>query len=312
MPKRFLHDHPDFRTLLEIVSRDEEIHEPSLVEKDYWIMHVLWGLAEQGFRFELKGGTSLSKGYRLIHRFSEDIDIQIHPPEGRVVHVGKNKNKQDHIDSRKSYFDWLASEISIPGITDVTRDPEFDDPERYRNAGIRLAYDSHFDAVPGLKDGILLEVGFDKTQPSENLPISSWAYEHGASKIDSLTDNRAVAIACYRPEYTFVEKIQTVVRKFRQFRDDGDIKPNFLRHYYDIYMLLDCEAVQAFIGTDEYVAHKADRIRGKDKEFGIAPAFDILQPELQAEYSRTSGLYYRGQVPLAEIVERIDPYLSRL
>jgi len=130
--------------------------------------------------------------------------------------------------------------------------------------------------------------------------------------LDGLIDNRAVATACYRPEYTFVEKIQTVVRKFRQFREDGKIKPNFLRHYYDIYMLLDCDDVLAFIGTDEYIKHKADRIRGKDKEFGIAPAFDILHPDLEAEYARTSNLYYRGQVPLTEIVDRITPYLDKL
>ena len=51
-----------------------------LVEKDYWIMHCLWGLQAQGFQFELKGGTSLSKGFGVIHRFSEDIDIRIEPP----------------------------------------------------------------------------------------------------------------------------------------------------------------------------------------------------------------------------------------
>lgn len=40
-------------------------------------MHVLWGLQAQGFAFELKGGTSLSKGFGVIHRFSEDIDIHV-------------------------------------------------------------------------------------------------------------------------------------------------------------------------------------------------------------------------------------------
>ncbi len=55
VPERFLHDHPDFKTLLEITSREEEILEPSLVEKDYWIMHVLWGLSAQGLKYELKG-----------------------------------------------------------------------------------------------------------------------------------------------------------------------------------------------------------------------------------------------------------------
>jgi predicted nucleotidyltransferase component of viral defense system len=42
----------------------------------------LWLAATLGLNFELKGGTSLSKGFGLIHRFSEDIDIRIDPPEG--------------------------------------------------------------------------------------------------------------------------------------------------------------------------------------------------------------------------------------
>lgn len=68
----FLHDTPDFRDLVEVLAGQMGI-DPSLTEKDYWIMHALWGLQAGGFAFELKGGNSLSKGYRLIHRFSEDI-----------------------------------------------------------------------------------------------------------------------------------------------------------------------------------------------------------------------------------------------
>jgi len=65
-----LHDSKDFSDLLAVVARDQAI-DPGLVEKDYWIMHGLWGLQQLGFAFELKGGTSLSKGYGLIHRFSD-------------------------------------------------------------------------------------------------------------------------------------------------------------------------------------------------------------------------------------------------
>ena len=75
-----IHDHKDFAALIKILGEEKGI-EPGLVEKDYWIMHVLYGLKKQGFDFELKGGTSLSKGYKIIHRFSEDIDIHIKPPE---------------------------------------------------------------------------------------------------------------------------------------------------------------------------------------------------------------------------------------
>ena len=74
----YLHNHKEFPQLLNIVAEEISII-PQLIEKDYWIMHVLNGLKQQGFEFELKGGTSLSKGYKLINRFSEDIDIHIQP-----------------------------------------------------------------------------------------------------------------------------------------------------------------------------------------------------------------------------------------
>jgi hypothetical protein len=71
MAPDYLHDRRDFPELLRIVGRELSV-DPALVEKDYWIMHCLYGLQQAGMIFELKGGTSLSKGYGLIHRFSED------------------------------------------------------------------------------------------------------------------------------------------------------------------------------------------------------------------------------------------------
>ncbi len=55
----FLHERRDFDQLLAVVANDRKL-DPILVEKDYWIMHSLWGLQAQGFVFQLKGGTSLS------------------------------------------------------------------------------------------------------------------------------------------------------------------------------------------------------------------------------------------------------------
>jgi hypothetical protein len=61
-PDRFLHERGDFKALVETVADSEKINDPALVEKDYWIMHAVFGLKELGLTFELKGGTSLSKG----------------------------------------------------------------------------------------------------------------------------------------------------------------------------------------------------------------------------------------------------------
>ena len=70
----YLHHHKNFKDLLLAESETRGI-DPILIEKDYWIMHCLYGLQTLGFQFELKGGTSLSKPNKIIDKFSEDIDI---------------------------------------------------------------------------------------------------------------------------------------------------------------------------------------------------------------------------------------------
>lgn len=161
----FLHEHDNFKELMEIVASEQGIKDPYLVEKDYWIMHCLWGLADLGLKFELKGGTSLSKGYQCINRFSEDIDIKInpHPLYKDALFIGRNQQDEKHIESRKKYFEWIRNflDAKIHGLTSVIRDTNFDD-EDSRSGGIRLIYKSHFGApTGGLKEGVLLEIGFD-------------------------------------------------------------------------------------------------------------------------------------------------------
>ena len=160
MPRDYLHDHPQFADLIRIVA-DEKGIDPALVEKDYWIMHCLHGLQQFGFALQLKGGTSLSKGHQAINRFSEDIDILIEPPSGHDVKTGRNQNKPAHIQTRRDFYDWLAQTIKIEGILKVERDSAFDDAPNYRSAGIRLNYESVTEALEGLREGVLLELGFD-------------------------------------------------------------------------------------------------------------------------------------------------------
>lgn len=160
----YLHNHPNFNDLILILSNELSIS-PVLIVKDYWIMHCLYGLQSQGFDFQMKGGTSLSKGYNLIQRFSEDIDILIEPPKEISVYVGRNQNKDIHRDSRRNFYDWLAQNIKIDGILKSERDKAFDD-DKYRSGGIRLYYQTSYNHPKDLKDGILLEVGFDDVTPN--------------------------------------------------------------------------------------------------------------------------------------------------
>lgn len=100
MATAYLHNHKDFPDLLRILEEETGIL-PGLIEKDYWIMHVLHGLKQQGFNFELKGGTSLSKGYKIIDRFSEDIDIHITPPQYSALKKIQLKQKTNILSQEK-------------------------------------------------------------------------------------------------------------------------------------------------------------------------------------------------------------------
>src|SRR6185312_10235899 len=106
-PESFLHDRSDFKALVRTVAQSEKINDPALVEKDYWIMHAVFGLKQLGLVFELKGGTSLSKGFGVIHRFSEDIDIRIQPFDGIEVDQNPNHDKPQQIESRRQFFEKL-------------------------------------------------------------------------------------------------------------------------------------------------------------------------------------------------------------
>lgn len=310
----FLHELSDFDELIQVVSGEHGISQ-QLIEKDYWIMHCLFGLTAQGFSFYLKGGTSLSKGYNIIDRFSEDIDIQIDPPEGIVVKFGKKKS---HVESRERFFNWLVDEIKIPGIDTVEIDHAYDDPTgKWRNVGIQLKYPSKLDPLRGVKDGVLLEVGFDDVTPNDPVDISSWTYDKTREQGVPFADNQAYGIKCYRPEYTFVEKLQTVSTKYRQQQESGEFQTNFLRHYYDIYCLLGYSDVQKFIGTEKYVAHKERRFRTQD-EFEITKneAFLFSDSEVREqyklEYEKTADLYYKGMIPFESILERIQQNIAKL
>ena len=151
MPK-FVHESPDAKALFETLGAEKNLL-PLLIEKDYWVMHCLWGLQQKGFKFEMKDGTSLSKGWRCIDRFSEDIDIRFEPSEG----LNLNGEKRAHIEARFEFYDGLAKEVEIPGIA-VQRNRAFDDAKA-RNGGLSLRFDSYFNPLPELKPEVLLEIG---------------------------------------------------------------------------------------------------------------------------------------------------------
>ena len=84
----YLHrDRETFKDMVEQAA-DSSGRTPAVVEKDYYVTLILKLLSEQLAECVFKGGTSLSKGFHVIDRFSEDIDITF------KEHIGEGRRKK--------------------------------------------------------------------------------------------------------------------------------------------------------------------------------------------------------------------------
>lgn len=183
-----------------------------------------------------------------------------------------------------------------------------------------MYYQSHTPTLEGLKDGILLEAGFDTVTPNKPIDISSWIWEHLVSinASSNYINNTAIGVHCYHPGYTLIEKLQTIVRKYRNKDNPGatDDK-NFMRQYYDVYCLLGNAEIQEFIGSPEYITHKAARIKGADNLIPLNehPALQLNDLEIRESFNNrylsTSKLYYNEQPDFEEILARIVVHAHR-
>ena len=187
-----------------------------------------------------------------------------------------------------------------------------------RSGGIRGTYQSHFPSLNALKEGVLLEVGFDKTTPYDYRNISSWAYEIAILSGVKIINNQANNVKCYRPEYTFIEKLQTISTKYRINRQKNIESPiNFIRHYYDVYQLLNTDRVKKFLQTDEYQVYKREKF-GTLNELDLTknPAFQLSRPgeidKFSALYKKKADIYF-GTIPtFLEIIQNIRSHANRL
>jgi len=132
------------------------------------------------------------------------------------------------------------------------------------SGGIRLSYKSMMPKVGDLREGVLLEAGFDTVTPNAAKDISSWAYDYAAPKID-IIDNRAKASRA-------TTRATPLSKSYRRFRRSSASSRRKRKEIHRLHAaLLRCAQlahapeVQEFIGTDAYKEHKAKRFRGGDE-----------------------------------------------
>ena len=228
---KFVHDSPRFEQLLAAVAEARDIDE-SLIEKDYWITHALWTLEHAGLDVWFKGGTSLSKGFGLIKRFSEDLDLKIGPGTSGIVDVTNWKSGGNAgSEVRKRFFDAL-SKLPLEGMT-IELD-ESSMGKDARGANLRVRYPGvHLTKLPGaVSPFILLEVGDARVHPSSSRQITSFVHDHLEAEgvIGNHAANRPTKVNCVHPLVTLIEKLDAIIHRFPK---NDVLASAFVRHYED-------------------------------------------------------------------------------
>ncbi len=237
----FVHDSPDFGDLLRIVAQERRLA-PGLIEKDYWVTHTLWALGAAGFDFWFKGGTSLSKGFDLTERFSEDLDLKIDPGAVSALPTVSNWSSTGTkaMRERTAYFGKLPELLPVPGAR-VILDPDPVD-RAWRSASMRVLYPGrHLADLGAMLPFVRLEVGSARVTPFVPRNMTSFVHEKLAAQgeMGAFEDNRPLAVRCTHPLVTLIEKLDALHRRFPSEK----VEPAaFVRHFEDAARVIAKEA----------------------------------------------------------------------
>jgi len=238
------HDKSSFTAAIQATSDRFNIP-PVFVEKDYWLTMVLKRLAESEYNDSVifKGGTSLSKGFRLIDRFSEDIDIA-------VINVLERSGNQV-----KNLIREVEKKISID-LTEIIDPSITSKGSRFRKSVFFYGTTGDRRFHQGISDHLIIEINsFANPLPFESKSIESMissglALNNQAElmeKYDLLPFNINVLNKCQ----TLLEKLVSLFRSsFESYPLIG--LAGKIRHFYDLYFLfLDPEA-RLFIDSKDF------------------------------------------------------------
>lgn len=240
---------------------------PQAIEKDAWITLMLRMIftSELAEHFIFKGGTSLSKAFNLIQRFSEDIDIGIdrkHLGFEGVLTKGKIRKL------RKACHTFVSTHLAIAlqkQLNNYGVNPELykinventkisdQDPET-----IEVNYKSVFNEVSYLPQRVLIEVSARSLiEPHQAIGIKSMIDEHYPE-----TDfvEQEFVVNATNPEKTFLEKLILLHEEFQ--KPTGMIRHlRMSRHFYDIGQILNSDYGQAALKDtalfESIIAHRS-------------------------------------------------------
>ncbi|MDR3366877.1 MAG: nucleotidyl transferase AbiEii/AbiGii toxin family protein [Prevotellaceae bacterium] len=302
--------------------------QPYIIEKDWWVVQTLRLITQMDIAKHLvfKGGTSLSKAWKLIDRFSEDIDLAINRElfgfSGDIsrTQVGKLKNisskylASDFLFSLKAAFE--NAKIGDVGISVVDRKDPDDDPVK-----IAVTYPTITEYSSYVKPRVLLEIGSRSLMEPSTLCSFRSMMGQEFPNLDFADDD--MHIRCVNPERTFLEKLFLLHEEHQRPPEKMKIKGKS-RHFYDIYRIAQTlYADKAITNKELYksiVAHRErfTRIGGVNYASHYPPNLnpippDALMPEWERDYAEIQGQMIAGErVKFEELIKEIKWIMDKI
>lgn len=223
---------------------------PAVIEKDYYVTEALRIIAAAGDKVIFKGGTSLAKGWNLIQRFSEDIDIFLDPAAFNPALVKRGIDRE-----LKVLRDAVAAHEGLTFLPD----------ESQTIGGFgrndRFSYKQRFGGAGEVANRVLVEAGSASgREPTVTIELLSYISEFLRDRKMSLgaEDESPFPMRLLHFRRTFVEKMFAIHGKVEILKRDGRPLGTYARHYYDLFKLAAQDDVIAMLKSDEYAAIKAD------------------------------------------------------
>ena len=200
------------------------------VAKDYWVTRVLKRLSESQHREAVvfKGGTSLSKAYHLIERFSEDIDLAIH--DGHALG-----------DARRRTLMRAIERVATQDLTYLQGHPQESKHGRFRKTAYAFPALADNSELGQVADTLLIELNsFARPEPSATMPIATLIHdfliEAGRTDLTRRHELEPFGIPVLCVERTLCEKIMGLVRAGHEADAIAEFRrrnTTFLRHRDD-------------------------------------------------------------------------------
>jgi len=280
-----------------------------IIEKDWWVVQTLRLVSQMDIAEHIvfKGGTSLSKAWGLIDRFSEDIDLAIDREffgfSGEIsrTKVGKLKDASSKYISndfllslQKAFDDAGIKDIRI-SVTDE-KAPD-DDPVK-----IEVRYPTVTQYSDYVQPRVLLEIG--SRSMIEPATVRSFRSIIGETFTDLPFADTDVSIRCVNPERTFLEKLFLLHEEHQRPKEKMKIKGKS-RHFYDIYRITQTSyANKAIVNKELYksiVAHRErfSKLGGVDYTSHFPPNLNPIpsaevMPEWERDYLEIQGQMIAG------------------